>query len=242
MKHSAMIDLDDTQIAQFRADGYLIVEHIIDPGLAEMAAARFAPLFRGEFETGVLPDEVNWQEGARPRGPHPADLQRLEGGSNDRSGRVAGGHRPRLRSPRGLVRRSYHAGQRLVETAGGATAGASIRTTATSSGSSRKSSRVVGSHWTTPRVTPARWNSCAVRTAGRVHLPRRSFTVQKPIARKWSRLRLGKGSSPRWCPSSYPAVVVYSTTAGSGTDRDSIEHRRPAEPWFSTRFHRKLAT
>lgn len=58
-----MIKLNAAQAERFKTDGFLIVERIVDPALADSAAARFAPMFRGEFEPGVLPDEVNWQEG-----------------------------------------------------------------------------------------------------------------------------------------------------------------------------------
>lgn len=53
---------------QFNADGFVVVDDIL--GLARIDHAvigelhdSFDRLFRGEFETGVAPDEVNWQEG-----------------------------------------------------------------------------------------------------------------------------------------------------------------------------------
>jgi len=61
-----MIELSAKQIAQFHQDGFLISERLADIASVDAAAARFAPMFRGEFETGVLPDEVNWQEGRDP--------------------------------------------------------------------------------------------------------------------------------------------------------------------------------
>ena len=51
------------QIARFDADGFLIVERLIDPDWAARVAGRFEDLFRGRFETGLYPDEWNWQEG-----------------------------------------------------------------------------------------------------------------------------------------------------------------------------------
>jgi ectoine hydroxylase-related dioxygenase (phytanoyl-CoA dioxygenase family) len=54
------------QIARFRADGFLILDRFLDPAQVEAARARFAPLFRGEFATGLYPDEWNWQEGRDP--------------------------------------------------------------------------------------------------------------------------------------------------------------------------------
>ena len=51
------------QIADFRRDGFLVVERVIEPESAARLASRFGPLFRGEFETGLYPDEWNWREG-----------------------------------------------------------------------------------------------------------------------------------------------------------------------------------
>lgn len=51
------------QIERFRRDGFLIVERIIGPDTAAALAERFGPMFRGEFETGLYPDEWNWREG-----------------------------------------------------------------------------------------------------------------------------------------------------------------------------------
>jgi len=58
-----MIELTGRQIADFRADGFLILERFIDPAAADCVAARYEDLFRGRFETGLYPDEWNWQEG-----------------------------------------------------------------------------------------------------------------------------------------------------------------------------------
>lgn len=55
--------LTDEQIAQFHEDGFVVVERIVDPELAGRAAERFEPLFGGEFETGLYPDEWNWKPG-----------------------------------------------------------------------------------------------------------------------------------------------------------------------------------
>lgn len=57
-----MIAISDAERGSFEGDGFLIVDHLIDgttvPGLHQA----FTDLFRGRFETGVRPDEVNWQE------------------------------------------------------------------------------------------------------------------------------------------------------------------------------------
>jgi len=55
--------LTPEQLGRFRQDGFLIIDHFLDAGLVEAARARFEPLFRGEFETGLYPDEWNWKEG-----------------------------------------------------------------------------------------------------------------------------------------------------------------------------------
>lgn len=51
------------QKAQFQDDGFLVVDRLIDPSLAEAIKNRFPLLFRGEFDTGVYPDEWHWREG-----------------------------------------------------------------------------------------------------------------------------------------------------------------------------------
>ena len=50
--------------ASFHTDGFVLVGRLIDDGLAAELRYRFALLFRGEFETGTAPDEVNWQAGS----------------------------------------------------------------------------------------------------------------------------------------------------------------------------------
>ena len=55
--------LSSEQIAQFDRDGFLIVGRLIEDDAVEALRAACERLFRGEFETGTLPDEVNWQEG-----------------------------------------------------------------------------------------------------------------------------------------------------------------------------------
>ena len=49
--------------ARFERDGFLIMDELIDPALVPTLHRRFEALFRGEFETGIAPDEVNWLEG-----------------------------------------------------------------------------------------------------------------------------------------------------------------------------------
>ena len=62
-----MIHLTDEQIAQFRKDGFLIVDKIIEPEAAAAIRERFPPIFEeGIYETGVKPDEVNLPAGEPP--------------------------------------------------------------------------------------------------------------------------------------------------------------------------------
>lgn len=58
-----MSELPSGLIERFRRDGFVIVERFLDPRFAADAAARFEALFRGEFPTGLYPDEWNWQQG-----------------------------------------------------------------------------------------------------------------------------------------------------------------------------------
>ena len=55
-----MLAADDQ--ATFHADGFVTVDSLIDAGLVDPLKERFERLFRGDFETGTAPDEVNWQE------------------------------------------------------------------------------------------------------------------------------------------------------------------------------------
>lgn len=56
--------LSKSQIDAFNEDGFLMVEGLIDEATIEELRQRYDRLFRGSFETGVSPDEVNWQEGS----------------------------------------------------------------------------------------------------------------------------------------------------------------------------------
>lgn len=59
-----MISKDQKSL--FHKQGYLVVENFNEPELLTTALARFESLFRGEFETGLQPDEWNWREGESP--------------------------------------------------------------------------------------------------------------------------------------------------------------------------------
>ncbi|MEM6432948.1 MAG: phytanoyl-CoA dioxygenase family protein [Cyanobacteria bacterium P01_D01_bin.115] len=48
------------QIAQFHRDGFLVVKDLIAPVLVAPLVERFEPLFAGQFETGVYPEEWHW--------------------------------------------------------------------------------------------------------------------------------------------------------------------------------------
>jgi ectoine hydroxylase-related dioxygenase (phytanoyl-CoA dioxygenase family) len=61
-----MRTITSTQIERFQADGFLILERFLSADEVQRARARFEPLFRGEFETGLYPDEWNWCEGRDP--------------------------------------------------------------------------------------------------------------------------------------------------------------------------------
>ncbi|MUG91828.1 phytanoyl-CoA dioxygenase family protein [Scytonema sp. UIC 10036] len=52
--------LTDEQITQFREDGFLVVENLLDEELVNRLINRFEPIFSGEFETGIYPDDLTW--------------------------------------------------------------------------------------------------------------------------------------------------------------------------------------
>ena len=52
------------QLAAFERDGFVVVaEGFIDEATVAALRARFEPLFAGQYETGIRPDEVNWVRG-----------------------------------------------------------------------------------------------------------------------------------------------------------------------------------
>lgn len=57
------MEITSEQIARFREDGFLSVDKLLDERAVQAARDAFEPLFRGQFERGILPDEVNWTEG-----------------------------------------------------------------------------------------------------------------------------------------------------------------------------------
>ena len=54
--------LSAAQLGTFAADGFVTVDSLIDVALVDPLRERFDRLFRGDFETGIAPDEVNWQQ------------------------------------------------------------------------------------------------------------------------------------------------------------------------------------
>ncbi len=50
-------------VASFEADGFVTVDSLVDLDRIEPLRGRFERLFRGDFETGTAPDEVNWLSG-----------------------------------------------------------------------------------------------------------------------------------------------------------------------------------
>lgn len=57
---------ETTIIDRFRRDGFVIIRGFLSDAEVEAARTRIEPLFQGKFETGLYPDEWNWQEGRDP--------------------------------------------------------------------------------------------------------------------------------------------------------------------------------
>ena len=55
--------LGAAEVESFNVDGFVTVGSLIESDLIEPLRKRFERLFRGDFETGISPDEVNWLEG-----------------------------------------------------------------------------------------------------------------------------------------------------------------------------------
>ena len=48
--------LTNDQIEQFKVDGFLVVENLVDEKTIAQLHTRFDRLFQGDFETGIRPD------------------------------------------------------------------------------------------------------------------------------------------------------------------------------------------
>lgn len=57
------IQLTDAQIQQFHEDGFLILDRFLPLDFTEALIDRMEPLFHGQFETGIFPDEWHWRPG-----------------------------------------------------------------------------------------------------------------------------------------------------------------------------------
>ena len=68
------------QIDAYRRDGFLVVERWLGDDEVERVRERFHRCFEHEWETGLAPDEVNYDPATTPARPHAPALQRLEGG------------------------------------------------------------------------------------------------------------------------------------------------------------------
>jgi len=51
----------EAQVADFHSDGFIQVDRIISDESVALLRERFDKLFAEEYETGIAPDEVNWQ-------------------------------------------------------------------------------------------------------------------------------------------------------------------------------------
>jgi len=56
-----MLKLSDSAIESFDSNGFLVMESLIDTAKIPALHKAYDELFDGHFETGVKPDEVNWQ-------------------------------------------------------------------------------------------------------------------------------------------------------------------------------------
>ncbi len=54
---------DSTHKLRFEADGFVVVDQLLESASLNALHTAFNDLFNGVFETGVQPDEVNWQNG-----------------------------------------------------------------------------------------------------------------------------------------------------------------------------------
>jgi len=57
-----MIELDASARQRFDDDGFVVVDRLIDSVRIPQLHQAFSDVFAGQFETGVRPDEINWQQ------------------------------------------------------------------------------------------------------------------------------------------------------------------------------------
>ena len=57
------LEIRPEHIEQFASDGFIVFEDFLDSDEVDRLKSRFEPLFGGEWQTGLAPDEVNWQYG-----------------------------------------------------------------------------------------------------------------------------------------------------------------------------------
>jgi ectoine hydroxylase-related dioxygenase (phytanoyl-CoA dioxygenase family) len=55
--------LTQAEFDHFQNSGFLVIENLLEATAVQSLRDRFDPLFRGEFETGIYPDEWYWREG-----------------------------------------------------------------------------------------------------------------------------------------------------------------------------------
>ena len=58
-----MLILNAGQKLMFHQDGLILLDRIIGNETVDALRDAFDHIFNGEFETGTMPDEVNWQQG-----------------------------------------------------------------------------------------------------------------------------------------------------------------------------------
>ena len=72
----------EAQRSSFERDGFVVVDAYVDAETVAGLRDRFEPLFAGEYETGIKPDEVNWVPG---RDPEDRTRQICNGWKGDRT-------------------------------------------------------------------------------------------------------------------------------------------------------------
>ena len=59
-------ELSENLVEEFNNNGFLILDNFLDLNYIEDLRNKFEPLFKGNFETGIEPDEWNWKFGKDP--------------------------------------------------------------------------------------------------------------------------------------------------------------------------------
>ncbi|GAM22279.1 hypothetical protein SAMD00019534_054540, partial [Acytostelium subglobosum LB1] len=61
--HFISSDVNEKETEQFQRDGFVFINDVVSKEMVSKVKERVSPLFHGNFETGIFPDEWHWRPG-----------------------------------------------------------------------------------------------------------------------------------------------------------------------------------